>query len=503
MKKKSLALLALLAPLVALSALPKIAVLDIGAQKGIDPSVIVPITETIMEEAVGVRAYVVLDRAYIEQILKEQEFDTSAMVNDTQAAQAGQFLGADYVIAGKVQMLGDSYFLVAKMIEVRTGVIVSQSSARGDGKLTALLDMAQAIGKKLVAGSPIQPLAPAAAANPAAESGVASAGPAARASIGLSFPEFGAQRWQRERDEMIRILKAAGYDAIVQGANMDTKLQADQLTAMAAQGAKVLIVVPQDGRALAPTVDELSAQGVRVIAYDRIISSPNIAAYISFDNVEVGRNQARAILAAKGTGNFVLLGGAPTDNNAKLFRQGQMEILQPLVDSGKVKIVADRWVENWDPNNARRMMEEIIASTKGRFDAIVASNDGTALGALVALRAKGLAGKVPISGQDATDAGCNSVARGELTVTILKDIRKLVPLACDAAIRLQKGEPLPGLAPLPLAALIGDPNATMPIPCLFLQTFAVTKDNLKPLVVDSGYQSYETVYAGVKGAPPR
>ncbi len=160
MKKLCLPLFLSCLSLTFLSALPKVAVLDIIAQKGIDASVIVPVTESIMEEVVGTRAYMVLDRAYVAQILKEQEFNLSAMVNDTQATQAGQFLGADYVVTGKVQLLGDSYFLVAKMIEVRTGVIVAQSSEQGAGKLTALLDMAHAVGRKIVSGSPISPLTP-------------------------------------------------------------------------------------------------------------------------------------------------------------------------------------------------------------------------------------------------------------------------------------------------------------------------------------------------------
>jgi basic membrane protein A and related proteins len=155
-----------------LSALPKVAVLDITAQKGIDSSVVVPVTESIMEQLVNTRAYVVLDRAYIEQVLKEQEFDVSSMVSDTLVAKAGQYVGADYVVTGKVQVLGSAYFLVAKMIEVKTGVIVSQSSTQGTGELTALLDMARTVGKSLAVGSPISPLEP-------AQGGAASAGAAA------------------------------------------------------------------------------------------------------------------------------------------------------------------------------------------------------------------------------------------------------------------------------------------------------------------------------------
>ena len=174
------------------AALPRVAVLDIAAQAGIDPSVVVPVTETIMEEVVGARAYVVLDRAYVEQVLKEMEFELSSLVGEAQATKAGQFLGADYVVAGKVQTIGDAYFLVAKMIEVRTGVIVSQSSEQGEGKLSALLGMSRQVGRKLVAGAPVSALAPATkpeAAATAAQPGPAPA-PARRVKAGFVLAEW-------------------------------------------------------------------------------------------------------------------------------------------------------------------------------------------------------------------------------------------------------------------------------------------------------------------------
>jgi D-xylose transport system substrate-binding protein len=272
---------------------------------------------------------------------------------------------------------------------------------------------------------------------------------------------------------------------------------------MVTQGAKVIIAVAEDGDALATAVDEVAKKGVKVIAYDRLIKSAHIAAYVSFDNVDVGRNQAKGVLAVKNSGNFVLMGGSPTDNNAHLFRQGQMEVLDPLIKSGKIKVVADQWVDNWDPANAKKLMENILTATGKKFDAVVASNDGTALGALEAMKTAGMAGKVPISGQDATEAGCNSIARGELTVTILKDTRKLTPLACQLAGKLAKGEALAGLKPTSLASLTGDKNMKGNVPCEFLQVFQVTKINEKKLVVDSGFQSYEGVYKDIKDAPAK
>ncbi|PKL08904.1 MAG: hypothetical protein CVV51_06615, partial [Spirochaetae bacterium HGW-Spirochaetae-7] len=132
--KRCLLLVPAFAAAVATAAIPKVAVLDLVAEKGVDPSVVIPITESVMEEVVASRAYTVLDRAFIVQVLKEKEFQLSGLVSDTQATAAGQYLGADYVVTGRIQLMGAAYFVVAKMIEVKTGVIVSQSSEQGEGK---------------------------------------------------------------------------------------------------------------------------------------------------------------------------------------------------------------------------------------------------------------------------------------------------------------------------------------------------------------------------------
>ena len=178
------------------------------------------------------------------------------------------------------------------------------------------------------------------------------ASPAAKAAgkikIGLSFSDFATERWPVERDLMTKALTGMGFDVVSQEANHDAKLQNDQIANMVTQGCKAVIVVAEDGDAAAAAVEEAAKKGVRIIAYDRLIKSPKIAAYVSFDNVDVGRNQARGVLAKVNKGNFVLLGGSPTDNNAHLFRAGQMEILNPLIKSGAIKVVADQWVENWD-----------------------------------------------------------------------------------------------------------------------------------------------------------
>jgi len=328
--------------------------------------------------------------------------------------------------------------------------------------------------------------------------------------IGLSFSDFATERWKNEADLMKKLLEAKGYEVVVQEANHDVKLQNDQIDNMVAQGVKGLIVVAEDGDAAATAVDKAAAAGVKVIAYDRLIKSANIAAYISFNNVEVGRQQALGVMGALGVdggkwtaenpAKVVMLGGSPTDNNAILFRKGQMEIVQPYVDKGVVKIVADQWVDNWDAANAQKLMENILTAQGNLIDAVVASNDGTGLGALQAMKAQGLAGKVPISGQDATADGCNSIVKGELTVSILKDIRNLVPEGVNLMDALLKGTAVAGLKSYTMAELTNDDTKTGNVMSLFLQVQQVNKGNVYDLVVKSGFQSYDDVYRDIPAA---
>ena len=325
--------------------------------------------------------------------------------------------------------------------------------------------------------------------------------------IGLSFSDFATERWKNEEQLMRKLLEEKGYEVISQEANHDVKLQNDQIDNMVAQGVKGLIIVPEDGDAVSTAVSKASKAGVKVLAYDRLIKSSDIAAYLSFNNVEVGRQQADGVVkalgldtrdASKGKVRLVKLGGSPTDNNAILFRKGQDEVLAKYQD--KIDVVADQWVDNWDPANALKIMENILTSQNNKVDAVVASNDGTALGALQALKAQKLAGTVPISGQDATADGSNSIAKGELTLTIFKDIRQLSPKAVELMDKLVKGEQVSDLKSYTLAELTNDTSKAGNVPALFLPVTQVTKDNLFDQVVKSGFQKYDEVYRDIPDA---
>ncbi|MCP4400382.1 MAG: substrate-binding domain-containing protein [bacterium] len=315
--------------------------------------------------------------------------------------------------------------------------------------------------------------------------------------IGVSFSDFATERWPVEAELMRALAAEQGAEVIVQAANQDAKLQNDQISNMLLQGVDVIIIIAQDGAAAAAAVEEAAQDGIPCIAYDRLVKSDKLAAYISFDNVEVGRTQARGVLKVVDKGKFIMLGGSPTDNNAVLFRKGQMEVVQPLIDSGQIEIVADQWVENWQPANATKLMENMLTAVNNDVDAVIASNDGTALGALQAMQAQGLAGKVPISGQDATAAGCKSIVEDELTMTVYKDVRLLTPMAIDMAIALAKGEAVEGLKDFTLAELTLDDNLKGSVPCNFLKVVEVDKTNVYEEIVLSGFQSYDDIYRDI------
>ena len=329
-----------------------------------------------------------------------------------------------------------------------------------------------------------------------------------KAKIGLSFSDYATERWPVESAQMTQLLQKDGYEVIVQEADHDVKLQSDQIDNMVAQGVKGLIVIAEDGAAAATPVNKAVAAGVKVISYDRLIKTDKISAYLSFDNVAVGKAEADGVMKALGLpGNtawtkdnpakVVLSGGSPTDNNAVLVRQGQMEVIQPFIDQGVIKVVADQWVDNWDAAKAETMMENILTAQQNKIDAVIASNDGTALGELQAMAAQGLAGKVPISGQDATADGCNSIVKGQQTVTVFKDTRLLAPQAVKMIEALVNGQTPTGVQSYTMAALTNDKTQTGSVMANFLPVVEVTKANVYDVIVKSGFQSYDNVYRGI------
>lgn len=306
--------------------------------------------------------------------------------------------------------------------------------------------------------------------------------------IGLSLDTLKEARWQADRDLFVKRATALGARVDVQSANGDDNQQIRDVESLLTAGAKVLVIVPHDGVAMARAVEMAHKVGVPVIAYDRLINNSDLDLYLSFDNVKVGELQAQFVVEKLpgGKGRIVRIYGSPTDNNAKLFKQGQDNILNPLIKKGDIKVVRQDWAEDWKPENAKRIVNAALTDTGGNFDAVVASNDGTAGGAIQALTEAGLAQKMIVTGQDAELAACQRIARGTQSMTIYKPLKVLATKAAEAAVEMAKGKPL--------IATQTVNNGKIEVPSIFNPVYTVTKENLRATVIKDGFLKEQDVF---------
>ncbi|MCA1619255.1 MAG: D-xylose ABC transporter substrate-binding protein [Acidobacteria bacterium] len=307
--------------------------------------------------------------------------------------------------------------------------------------------------------------------------------------IGLSMDTLKEERWQRDRDLFLARARELGAEVLVQSANGDDRVQVQQADNLLTQGVDVLVVIPHNGEVAATIVEAAKAKGVPVISYDRLIRSSEPALYISFDNEKVGELQARYLLERAPKGNYVLIGGAPTDNNALLFRKGQMNVLKPAVDAGDVKVVSDLWARDWLASEALRITEDAITKSGNQVTAVVASNDATAGGAVSALEVQKMAGKVLVSGQDADLAALQRIVAGTQSMTVYKPVHLLARRAAEAAVALARGEKVPTTSAIN--------NGKVDVPSILLEPVVVDKTNIVGTVVKDGYQKLEAVYENV------
>lgn len=306
--------------------------------------------------------------------------------------------------------------------------------------------------------------------------------------IGFSMDTLQEERWQKDRDIFVAEAKKLGAEVNVQSANSDDAKQISQAENLISQGVDVLVVVPHDGAASAAIVEKAHAAGIKVIAYDRLILNSDLDLYLSFDNEKVGEMQATAITKLVPKGNYALIEGADTDNNAHLFKKGQMNIIQPLIDKGDIKVVYDQFTKDWNPANALANMENALTTNKNKIDAVVAANDGTGGGAIQALTAQKLS--IPVSGQDAELAACQRIVEGTQTMTVYKPIKDLATKAAQLAVKLANGEDV--------GADKKVNNKKIDVPSVLLAPVAVDKSNMDATVIADGFHTHDEVYKNVK-----
>ncbi len=308
--------------------------------------------------------------------------------------------------------------------------------------------------------------------------------------VGVSWSNFQEERWKTDEAAMKAALEAAGATYISADAQSSSAKQLSDVESLIARNAKALIILAQDADAITPAVVAAANEGIPVVGYDRLIEHPD-AFYLTFDNIEVGRLQARAVFGAQPKGNYVFIKGSPTDPNADFLHGGQLEVLKSAIDSGDIKVVGEQYTDGWLPANAQRNMEQILTANDNKVDAVVASNDGTAGGVVAALTAQGMEG-IPVSGQDGDHAALNRVALGTQTVSVWKDARDLGKAAGEIAVALAKGAKMGEIE----GAQVWTSPGGKKLNSRFLEPVPITRDNLK-VVIDAGWVAQEVVCKGV------
>lgn len=288
-----------------------------------------------------------------------------------------------------------------------------------------------------------------------------------------------------DRPDFIKDVKALDPSATVdyQNAQGSATTQQQQAEAAISNGAKVLVIDPVDSQAAATIVNEAHKAGVKVISYDRMINGP-VDYYVSFNNVEVGKLQGQYIADhTPAGGTVVMIDGAPTDNNALQFKQGAHDVLDPLVKAGKLKIGYESMTPNWDPATGLREMEQALTQLNNHVNSVLAANDGLAGSVIQALKAQNLAGKVPVTGQDATDAGLHDIMLGLQSMTIYKPVPQEAEAAAQIAVDLLSGK-------TPDSSLLNGQTSNgkgANIPSVLLTPQVVTKSNIQSTVIKDGY----------------
>lgn len=309
--------------------------------------------------------------------------------------------------------------------------------------------------------------------------------------IGLSMDTLKEERWISDRDLFVAQAKALGVDVEVRSANSDDTRQLRDVESLITTGVDALVIIPHNGSAMAKAVEMAHAEGIPVLSYDRLITDAATDLYITFDNVKVGELQAKFLaerLPAERPMRVVRIYGAKTDNNAKLFKQGQDSVLQPLIDAGKIEVVFEDWAEDWKPEMAKKITNAAITKAGQNIDAILASNDGTAGGAIQALIEEGLSGKVIVTGQDADLAACQRIISGTQTMTIYKPITQLAKRAAELAVQLVHGKPI-------ISKATTD-NGKTAVPSVLLDIVSVTQENMRETIITDGFRKEADVYQG-------
>ena len=304
--------------------------------------------------------------------------------------------------------------------------------------------------------------------------------------IGVALPNQITPRWNRERKFMEDYAKTKGVTLKIENADFDVAKQSSQVDNLISQGIDVLILVPVDSFTAVDLVEKAHKAGIKVVDYDILIQNSDVDVYISFNDIRVGELQGQYLTKEVPKGNYIILSGDPRNFNSKLYKDGAMEYIQPLVSIGNIKIVADKVIENWDPKNAFKIVKDVLIANNNKIDAILAPNDNIAGGVIEALKTQGLASKVAVTGQNADLPAVRRIIEGTQSMTVFKDGMDEAKTAIDTAIKLANNKAIH------VDKMIY--NGKINVPSILLDPIAIDKTNIDKVLIDSGYLKKEEVY---------
>ena len=315
---------------------------------------------------------------------------------------------------------------------------------------------------------------------------------AAGKTIAVSWKTFQEERWKTDEAAIKAVVEAAGDTYLSTDAQGSAQKQAADIESLISQKPDVILVVAFDSDAILPSIQKINDAGIKSIAYDVQFEDPN-ALYITFDNVGVGRIMAQEMLKVKPEGRYAFIKGDKGDPNATFLFQGMMEVLKADIDAGKIQNVCETFTDGWKPDNAQKNMEQCLTSTNNGVDAVLSENDGMASGVVAALDTQGLAGTVPVTGQDGDLAAINRVALGTQLVSVWKNSVDLGTVAAKAALALADG-----VDPTTIEGVSkfnGGKNG-VEMNAILLAPTPITKDNIQ-VAIDAGHITKEAACAGV------
>ncbi|MGQ0485588.1 MAG: substrate-binding domain-containing protein [Hyphomicrobiales bacterium] len=315
---------------------------------------------------------------------------------------------------------------------------------------------------------------------------------AAGKTIAVSWKTFQEERWKTDEAAIKAVVEAAGNKFVSTDAQGSAAKQLTDIEGLITQKVDVILVVAFDQDAILPAFQNAADAGVKMLSYDVLVEHPD-ALYVTFDNVGVGRLMAKEMLKVKPEGDFAFIKGDKGDPNATFLFEGIMEVLKENMDAGKIKNVCETFTDGWQPSNAQKNMEQCLTSVNNKVDAVISENDGMAGGVVAALEAQGLAGTVPVTGQDGDHAALNRVALGTQLVSVWKDARALGKTAAEAANAIAEGaDP----TSLPGVGKFSGGKKGVEVNAILIPPNPITKANLAD-VIDGGWVSKDKVCAGV------